>query len=589
MAWQQPAMPQQSPFYYQAPPPSSQYAPSQHSPLAYPAMQPPPGYNMPPAPPRRMPGWAIGLLAGAAGLIVLVLFGVGIWLLPKPTAGGSEAGGRAVPTSEWRTYNDPDGNFSAKFPGHPLVLNKAPAAGPVVRGVRYEDGRNFWEVVWVPHNKPGGMHVDLNEFMLSFADKAQASVTKSESQSHQGLPGRYGEMANGRIKILLFQAHEMLWIVASGEHSSSFEFFAENMRLSDKGRGINPLVVRCTSERLLYEASECEFVSCRVEGGTPPYDIKLNGNVPAGLGTVIDARRSNTSSQPPSLPYQTYSLRGKATASGDYRFEVTVHDSEGRSAVTDAQVTVKPMPEQVASIEGRTYSYKHWSIKETPVAAAGTTHIDTHVGLRIACVYQALRLADLKYDTFVIAADEVPDWMSKSEINAEDLDGPTPGFIGSAPAPGEYKLKLRLIACLHGTNHDYSYPIEFTIAAAAIPNLERPASVGKIVWNTLSASEVHTYVKHQAKGYFHFVIEKPDNWNDSREWKVEKIRWPDLEEVSKQLPPGVGCTVHSSQISLSGNYAQAGEWEVRLTLIVYVKFIDEPFELTYKVKFVVKQ
>lgn len=536
-----------------------------------------------------MPGWAIGLIVGG-GLLLLVVVGLGAFLVSR----------NSVPTTDqWVTYTDPEGRFTAKFPGQPQLLTESLPNGQSANVLRFETGSDWWEVGWItqsanPHID-GTVYVDENIFMPVAAARIGGEVTLTEPRAHQLMPGEYGEIDGGEIKCQLARTKGFLWIIASS-HGGSFEFFRDHMKLSNAARGVEPLQLSYGQWDHGYaEMTRDGFGACEVKGGIPTYKWTVIGKLPPGISAQVSKSGNNDLDMYPRFPHELWYLVGKTGAPGTYKFKVRVVDGDGSTAEVDAVFTVKPPPESVGELQGATYAFQRYEQMEYPAALPSGMRVETHVGLRVGCAWWLVpALQGLHLGPQTVTIDDLPDWMKRDRIVPVDFPNGRDGVIGISPQVGEFKFTVNIATSIPGLSREYRLALEFTIVVNPVPEAEHPESAGAIKLH--SGFDIDLQVGKTRPAYIEFEVAKPKNWNDSREWKVERVEWLDVDDVRTKLPPGSRLSVLESPawprkpdyVDVYFWPTEAGVWEFELRAKVYIRYVDTPLEVSQKFKCIVK-
>jgi hypothetical protein len=537
------------------------------------AVHPAPAYPVPvypasvytaPIGKKKFPLWAISLIVGGAVVFALVA-GLAVWL-------GVES--RAPSTDEWVTYTAPDGHFTAKFPQAPIVTTRDVGNGVVVTFTICESFNDHWEISWARIS--GEQFFDFHAAMQASTEETGGKLTKHEPRQHQGMDGMYGEVDNGRFKILLFRSGERVWTVAVRGNPELFDFFVENLRLSDKALGIEPLTLEVGKGIEVFEETEAVMFPGVVHGGRMPYAWRVNGKLPAGMRESYQDGNM--------VPFQRLRYEGYAGKAGKYEFSLTVTDADGRTASGKGSLVVRALPDSIGTLSGETAIYDG-------LYGGATTHGLTPVapvGIKLGGSAQFKPNAGLYTGKIDLSWDELPEWLT--------LNSRIPfAFEGVPPAAGEFAFKVYCTATLHGSKREYTDNIEFRIVVSAVPESQVPQSVGKIGQGGFRTLDVTLGTGQGINTYFSINADKPANWDRNREWKVTGEWDVDFEALKASIPAGMfiqfaewSLDDEFPEIQLGGVPTEKGEWTFDLKAVLHVKYIDEPYEVNGTVRITVK-
>lgn len=538
-------------------PQPQQFAQQQGPSYPYPAQYAPPqGYN---EQRRGFPRWAIVLIvvavAGIGGFIALTVWATGKVEEAREIYEARESG-EAPPHDKWVTYDDQ--YFTAKFPRKPEFNNRTSSNGIVSSEVMYRSGPNSWEIAYF--DLPMGGQFNFEDGMRGVADAAEGRITLSEDALHQGFPGRYGEIDNGRLKMKLFRVKRRVYVLLCGK---DYEYFVDNFRLTDFGMGVQPLSVTANTSQTLYVGVPLvdAFEPFYVRGGRTPYKFDFGHSLPQGLEQLVY--------EPTDVRSGT--VQGTPVREGKYEITATVTDADGRDATAKTSVVVKLIQKESV------YCYlRLTSVPFNTKLTQGTRPdepwvLSCEVGLPLeidARVYSPESRITAQVGQISISVEEGGEWLAAVENRPER--------VGGAPlVTGNVDFTLEVNSFI-GTN-EYIHSVPLRIEVMPIAEKYRPATTLNGNQKVPLSHAVGIPIANYIKG----VPVRPSNWSWSREWHVE-AEW---EFDESELPPGMTFELKPlykdspDSLWLSGTPDQSGVWKLNINCNAKVKFIEEPYDM----------
>lgn len=554
--------PQGAPYPAQQPP--LRYPPQQGVP--YPVQQPPqflapgqarpglPGVPFGPAAKARrgMPRWGWALVAAGA-LVMIGLVVLGIW---------AAGGGGASNTDNWIMYTSPDKSFTAKFPGEPTRQTHRLDNGVMVHETMYRSAWGHWEVSWIDMtNREAWFPLLIGEL----ATTADAKITRQEERRWKGKIGYYAELDDGRYTVQMFIAQSRLWTVATYRQHETFSFFLDNLQLSDKAMGIDPLTISFAQEGVAFEGSDNTKWNFTIKGGRMPY--KLDFSKPTPDSRYVRDRSGQA--------YEIHIGTSSNAKAGKHPVTASVTDADGRKVGCDGVIEVQKVLGEIGRLDVALRSGLY------DVGTIGTNSIKLSLG----CMLHGEAIFVPTHPQFPIVqpyfnVDDLPEWLQPDSSGVGT-------FSGRAEVVGVYAFKVHTKIRLQGL--DKWFPMERAVTVQVVPltAAEVPRQIGNF-----AIKHVTGQVDGYLEGRVEFLAPVPDEWVGMRNWEVD-AKWALTQsEMTKLMPKGV--SVHISQPELRDSYAklsfsgwsrEAVDRVVDFKLIVTVKYLPEPVELTASVQF----
>ncbi len=250
--------------------------------------------------------WLIPIIGGV-GVVGLLLMGA-LVLGVKKVAEENRIG---PPSSEWVSYRDPGGGFTARFPFTPERKQQTistPTGDRVIFRATCNNQHFNYEISYFDLGTMPGTNEPppyyLEGAIAGLAKAAKGSVRASTSIFHNGIQGRYGavEAEDYGAEALVLRIVDRVYIVlAESAHLGvklQFDPFKSGFLLDDEWSAVSQLQLQCNVKNSLNVGEGCdariEFV---VTGGRAPFKWDC-GTLPGGLRAEQTERRLVLSGRP---------------------------------------------------------------------------------------------------------------------------------------------------------------------------------------------------------------------------------------------------------------------------------------------------
>lgn len=555
--------PQGAPYPAQQPP--LRYPPQQGVP--YPEHQPPqflaPGQARPGLPGvpfgpaarvrRGMPRWGWALVAAGA-LVMIGLVALGFWAV---------GGGGAANTDNWITYTSPDKIFTAKFPEQPSVQTHRLDNGIVVNETMFRSPWGHWEVSWFHWDE---VMAPYPVMVAELANSANTTVTRGEDRAWKDNFGYYAELGDGLYKVQMFVAGGRLWTVAVFRQEATFEFFLDNLKITDQALGVDPLRIEFSQQGLAFEGGNNTSWGWTIHGGRMPYKVSFSKPFPDTRYAKEDVGY---------LKYEYHTGFSSAAKAGMHNVEADITDADGRITSGKWSIEVLKMPDTLGSMQVKLSAGSF----DTPIEATDSITVPLGYLVRGKSVFvPSSSRFEIVHPYYNV--DDPPEWLKFGDRG----EG---WFSGRAEEVGTYTFKVHTRVRLHAM--EKWYPVECTVTVEVVPlsQDEIPRDFG-----SFKVLEVNCVVGSIASGSVEFFAPVPLQWRNLRPWEISASWALTAEEMKELVPKGVFVTISTYRKSdvlagllFSGKPEVVVDKEVEFKLIVTVKYLPEPLEMIAKVRF----
>lgn len=501
-----------------------------------------------------MPRWGWALIAACA-VVMIGLVALGIWAV----------GGGATNTDNWITYTAPDGSFTAKFPGEPAVQSHRLDNGVMVRETMYRSAWGHWEVSWIDMT---GREIWFPAAVNELARTSGSKITLQEERKWKGKTGYYAELDEGLYTIQMFIARSRLWTIAVYKHYDTFQFFLDNLKISDEAMGIDPLSIDFAQEGVAFEGVDSTKWKITIRGGRMPYKVDLSKPTP-------DTRyvKDHTGEA-----WEDHIGSSSSAKAGSYPVQASVTDADGRTATGKWVVEVQKGISELGRLDVALRSGL------IDVGSTGTNSIRVPVG----CMMYGESVFVPTHPQYPIVqpyynVDGLPEWLVLAPLG-------TGTFSGRAETVGVYTFRVHTKVVLQGLSKSFPMEREVTVEVVPLSKDDLPDQVG-----SFEVKHVTGFVGANLEGEVYFLAPVPDEWVGMRDWKVDAQWALTSNDMNKLLPKGMSADIQKptrrdcyTRLRLFGSVQTAVETVVEFKLIVTIKYLPEPIELTASVQFKVE-